>query len=308
LVAHAPAVGQNLQDHVQGGVTAYSKEPMAKVQMNSGLTGIAFGTSPEDAKVAVEEGHQRGPDCEFILVSRIPSSFGLVGVQDKFCADLQGLGLGDMWTNGSVAWRSVLALSAVVARADTIVDSMNRLVFFAGMLNHIESRGSVTLASADPHTAPLIDPNYLSDKRDVEKLKWMTRQCAQMLAHPSFRDQLESVDWPPTAGGSNLEKQPLEALEEQVDDATLEEYVRKRAKTTWHYSCTLRMGPAEDESCACDPLLHVKGVTGLRCADASVMPFVVSANTNATCMMIGDKSADFIIREHGLTPQNLSKL
>ena len=69
-----------------------------------------------------------------------------------------------MWTNGSVAWRSMLALSAVVARTDTIVDSLNRLISVGGMLNHIESRGTVSLASADPHTAPLIDPNYLSDQ------------------------------------------------------------------------------------------------------------------------------------------------
>mmetsp|Transcript_66076 Transcript_66076/g.153469 ORF Transcript_66076/g.153469 Transcript_66076/m.153469 type:complete len:88 (+) Transcript_66076:31-294(+) len=80
------------------------------------------------------------------------------------------------------------------------------------------------------------------------------------------------------------------------------------ANTTWHYSCTVRMGPADDESCACDPRLRVKGVTGLRCADASIMPFVASANTNAVSMVIGSIGANLIAEDHGLvgaaTPQS----
>ena len=80
----------------------------------------------------------------------------------------------------------------------------------------------------------------------------------------------------------------------------LEYHIKRSLLTTWHFSCTARMGPVEDSSCVCDPRLRVKGIQGLRCADASIMPTVNSANTNACCMMIGDKAAQFIIRDHDL--------
>eukprot|EP00439_Symbiodinium_sp_Y106_P023130 s1079_g2.t2 len=82
-------------------------------------------------------------------------------------------------------------------------------------------------------------------------------------------------------------------------DEEIAEFVRAKATTTWHYSCTTRMGPIGDKSCVCDPAGRVQGVQGLRVADAGIMPFVVSGNTNAASVMIGDRvgyliASDFV--------------
>ena len=76
-------------------------------------------------------------------------------------------------------------------------------------------------------------------------------------------------------------------------DAELEAFVRKASRTGYHPSCTCRMG--EDESSVVDTQLRVRGVEGLRVADASVMPQLVSGNTNATTIMIAERAADFIL-------------
>jgi len=241
-------------------------------------------------------------DCEFILLSRLPDKAARMFIQEDLSQQIQGMGLPDPWTN-SAAWRALLAVSRPLASLSSTAETISKGLWCGVMLNHVESRGSITLASADPHVPPNIDPNYCSDRRDVEKLMWATRQCLKMLKGPEFRNKIEHVNFP-----EPLKQQPLDSVPDDLPDDVVEEHVRRLAKTTWHYSCSVRMGPADDESCACDPNLHVKGVSGLRCADASIMPFVVSANTNATSMMIGHKAADMIVQEHGLQEIPLSRL
>lgn len=82
----------------------------------------------------------------------------------------------------------------------------------------------------------------------------------------------------------------------------LNENIRESATTTWHYSCSCKMGPEDDSvsNSAVNPRLKVRKVEGLRVVDASVMPFVISANTCATSMMIGDKAAEMILEDHEL--------
>jgi choline dehydrogenase-like flavoprotein len=138
------------------------------------------------------------------------------------------------------------------------------------------SRGTVRLAGRDPAMAPLIDPAFLSDDRDVQTLldgyKLMRRILeAAPLARHGGRDRH-------TAG--------------VTDDAALIEIIRNRADTVYHPVGTARMG--SDEEAVCDPQLRVRGVEALYVADASVMPQVVSGNTNAPSIMIGERCADFV--------------
>ena len=108
---------------------------------------------------------------------------------------LLGAGLGNAWESQG-AWRGLTSVTNALASTSTVRDKMSKLLIFGVMLNHIESRGWVRITSNDPHTPPAINPNYCSDPRDVEKLKWAARQCVKMAIHPEFYDQIESVNFP----------------------------------------------------------------------------------------------------------------
>jgi choline dehydrogenase-like flavoprotein len=143
-----------------------------------------------------------------------------------------------------------------------------------------ESRGTVRLNGPDAATAPLIDPAFLDDDRDVQTLlggfKLMRRILeSDPLARHGGRDRH-------TAG--------------ITDDTALIEIIRNRADTVYHPVGTARMG--NDADAVVDPELRVRGVEGLYVADASVMPRLVSGNTNAPSIMIGERCADFVA-QHG---------
>jgi choline dehydrogenase-like flavoprotein len=139
-----------------------------------------------------------------------------------------------------------------------------------------ESRGSVTLASHDPQAAPLIDPAFLTDDRDMHVLKAGVRAMYRILEAPAM------------AQHRGRDRYPIDL----ADDAALEAMIRARADTVYHPVGTCRMG--SDEDAVCDPQLRVRGVDGLYVADASVMPRLISGNTNAPTIMIGERCADFI--------------
>ena len=139
-----------------------------------------------------------------------------------------------------------------------------------------ESRGTVRLASADPAAAPLIDPNFLSDDRDVATLRRGVRLMHRI------------VEVPPLSNYNPENRHPVN-LE---DDAALDQLIRNRADTVYHPVGTCRMGG--DEGSVVDPTLKARGVDGLWVADASVMPRLVSGNTNAPSIMIGERCADFV--------------
>ncbi len=139
-----------------------------------------------------------------------------------------------------------------------------------------ESRGTVRLANRNAKSAPLIDPGFLTDDRDMEVLKAGVRLTHRIVHAPPLSNH----------GGKDRHATPVD------DDAALEQLIRNRADTVYHPVGTARMG--NDEDAVCDPKLRVRGVAGLYIADASVMPRVVSGNTNAPSIMIGERCADFV--------------
>ena len=142
---------------------------------------------------------------------------------------------------------------------------------------HPESRGSIRIQSADPAQQPRIAPNYFSVDIDRKVMVEGVKLARAIHRQPAFRDLWESEVVPGSDTGT---------------DAEIFDYVRTQGGTVFHPVGTCRMG--NDERAVLDPQLRVRGVDGLRVVDASVMPRITSANTNAAALMIGEKGADFI--------------
>ena len=145
-----------------------------------------------------------------------------------------------------------------------------------------ESRGHVRLKSADPFDAPLIQTNYLDAELDRRVFIAGMRLARQLLKSR------------PLAPYYDYESYPGE--EAQTDDELLDAGTQ-RGQTTFHPGCTCRMGPATDPRAVVDDELKVHGMEGLRVVDASVMPRMISANLNASTLMIAERAAD-LIRGH----------
>ena len=145
-----------------------------------------------------------------------------------------------------------------------------------------KSRGSVKLRSADPREPPLFVSNALQNPEDVEALLRGIRLGMRILEAPALARLLDGRVTP-----SDVDAQ---------DDDALRQYARNVAKTVYHPAGTCRMGPEADALAVVDPKLKLRGVENVRIADASVMPTLVSGNTNAPTMMIAHRAADFILR------------
>jgi choline dehydrogenase-like flavoprotein len=139
-----------------------------------------------------------------------------------------------------------------------------------------ESQGTVRLASGDATAAPMIDPNFLDDERDIATLREGVRLSHRIASAPALQ-----AYGPTDRHPVNLE-----------DDAELDNLIRNRADTVYHPVGTCRMG--SDADSVVDSQLRVRGLDGLWIADASVMPKIVSGNTNAPSIMIGERCADFV--------------
>ncbi len=146
------------------------------------------------------------------------------------------------------------------------------------------SRGTVRLASADPMAAPLIDPNYWADPYDREMSLRGLRLARDIMRQDALKPYVLA------------ERLPGPQVQTEADEVA---YACRHAKTDHHPAGTCRMG--SDPAAVVDTRLRFNGIAGLRVVDASVMPTVVSSNTNAATIMIAEKAADMICADHGAT-------
>lgn len=145
------------------------------------------------------------------------------------------------------------------------------------------SRGRLRLASKDPLAAPLIDPDFLSDHDDMARLVRGVKLTRQILAQPALAQ----------LGGRELATSAIAQT-----DAQIEHFIRDYADTIYHPVGTCRMGKGPLD--VVDAELRVRGMAGLRVVDASVMPSVISGNTNAPVIMMAEKAADLIKADQAL--------
>ena len=163
--------------------------------------------------------------------------------------------------------------------ADRPQDGLHKFSGFTTIAYQLrpESRGEIKLKSANPADPPAMIPNYLSDPVDQQTIVDGLKLCRRILAHPSLTRFIAE------------EFQPGPGI---ASDIQLLDYARQRGGTVYHPTSTCKMGV--DAMAVVDPELRVIGIEGLRVADASVMPTVISGNTNAATIMIGEKLADMV--------------
>jgi choline dehydrogenase-like flavoprotein len=162
-----------------------------------------------------------------------------------------------------------------------VEDHARRLRAAHGFSCHVcllrpKSRGAVALAGNDPHAAPLIDPNFLGHPDDVEDMVAGFKLTRRLLDAPAL---------------ASMRSHDLFTADVRSDDE-IRAVLRRRVDTIYHPVGTCRMGA--DEHAVVDPTLKVRGLSGLRVVDASIMPTLVGGNTNAPAIMIGEKAADMI--------------
>jgi choline dehydrogenase len=145
-----------------------------------------------------------------------------------------------------------------------------------------ESRGFVRIKSNDPAQAPAIQPRYLSAQFDRDTLVAGMKLLRRIMGQPALARYIAE------------ERKPGA---QATGDADLLAFARASATTVFHPTSTCRMG--SDPTAVVDERLRVRGIGGLRVIDASIMPTVVSGNTNAAVVMIGEKGADMILQDAG---------
>ena len=147
-----------------------------------------------------------------------------------------------------------------------------------------QSNGTVTLASADPKDAPLCDPKLYSHPFDRRNAIEGTRTAYKLLTLPSIAEDTES----------------LLGVPKSMSDEDIMEHAKQYTGTTWHMSCTAKMGKDSDPEAVVDTRFRVKGLEGLRVMDMSITPFLPQCHTVAVAYQIGEMGAERLIEEYGL--------
>lgn len=162
------------------------------------------------------------------------------------------------------------------------IDSINdRSGYSIGVaLLHPFSRGNVLLASNDPMDKPVINPNYLDDKRDVDTLKRGVRKVMKIFDAKAIEPYTDVIRISP-----------------ESSDAQIEEFIRDDASTVFHPVGTARIGDLNDPMTVVDSNLRVRGLDNVRVADASIMPFLNSGHTMAPTVYIGEMAAKRIKKD-----------
>ena len=144
-----------------------------------------------------------------------------------------------------------------------------------------KSRGTVRLRSADPSSPPVVDPNFLAEPDDLRTSVEGVKISREIFSQPSLQRHIRAIRYPD------------DGVKTQAD---YEAYARQYGRTSYHPTCTCKMG--SDEMSVVDPQCRVRGLDGIRICDSSIMPSLVGSNTNAPTIMIAEKASDMIRGNH----------
>ena len=166
------------------------------------------------------------------------------------------------------------------------IDHARTLLWGHGISCHVcllrpRSRGTVSIQSMDISDPPIINPNYLADSDDMKRMI------------KGFKKMMEILSLGPI---SEYTQESVDGFGHDISDNQIESLIRKSADTVYHPVGTCKMG--SDKMAVVDERLIVKGMRNLRVVDASIMPLIVSGNTNAPTIMIAEKAADLVIEAH----------
>ncbi|MGH7090515.1 MAG: GMC family oxidoreductase, partial [Stellaceae bacterium] len=260
VAAALPGVGRNLQDHVSASIEYRRREPgpfvramridrLAAALARAYVSGTGFATNlPSGWMAFLKSGAEaRLPDIQFLFRATPLAA--------------------RPYATPTAPFEDGFGLRAVLLRP--------------------ESRGRVTLASADPAAPPHIRQNFLATENDRRSLRQGLRMARSVASRPALRPFAAAE----TAPGTD-------------DDAGLDAHIGATAATAHHPLGTCRMGPESDPQAVVDGELKVRGVERLRVVDASVMPDLVGGNINAPVIMIAEKAADLIRGRPAPAPSN----
>lgn len=306
-VVDLPDVGRHLKDHLHAGLFFPAEGiglTMAEVAVALGPDALREPAGPLPADPADDDALPEPlqavkAEAERQLTEWATTGRGLASSSFYDAVAFFSTGLGDEHTHdaqiGFLAcgytpetWRDVFRIPPedVFDDPEEQLDPERGVVVLLPNPVQPRSEGTVTLASADPTDAPVIDLNYFDDPHDVEVMIAVMRRALEIAAAwPG--DGLGELMVPPA-----LAEQHGHEPGATPSDELLEDMARHYALTVYHPTSTCRIGEVVD------PRLQVHGVAGLRVADASVMPDIVSGNTNAACIMIGEKAAELIAADH----------
>jgi choline dehydrogenase len=251
VIADAPGVGDDLNDHISGRIILRCKEP---ITLNDAVRTWSGKLSHGLYYVLTRRGYLAVPAVSAGCFLRAhPAS----ATPDSQC-------------------------SISLFSAQTIGGELHPFPGVTGncVLLRPESRGFVRIKSADPRAAPAIHPNYLATQRDRETIVAGVKAMRGIFQAPAMARHVA---------------EEIEPGKQCVSDDELLDFIRRRGSTTYHPVGTCRMG--QDRKAVVDERLRVRGFAGLRVVDASIMPAVVSGNTNAATIMIGEKGAAMILED-----------
>ncbi|RIV18298.1 choline dehydrogenase [Fibrisoma montanum] len=262
VIQDLPGVGQNLQDHLFTGVSSLCTQPVSSNSVLKPLNQfkalmqyllsrkgpMTIGPLEANAFLTLDSAADR-PNMQF--------QFAPVHLGDDYSGDMY-----DMATYPTTDGYTILPT-----------------------LLKPKSVGNVSIRSANPLDAPLIDPRYLSHEDDQRVLVEGVKKAVEVMQAAPFGPYCRRLQTP----------------SDRSSDEAILVHIRKQLEAVYHPVGTCKMGPdgPSDPMAVVDPALRVRGVEGLRVADASIMPTIVSGNTNAPVIMIGEKAADLIL---GLRP------
>lgn len=270
-------VGKSLQDHLMLPFFITAKLPMTEPATNEQLASEMFDFIINKSGPFAAEG-----------LFDISGFFNTVNVTDAY-PDLQ---------THYITFRKgeTFKVKGILSKMEyddailqTVIDAVTQqdVVLVTLVLLNPKSLGTIRLRSIDPLDKPIIQPNYLEKREDVQTMVRGIRLIQKFLTTTAFKtQQFDEIQFNlPECGvfGSDL---------------YYECYLRHLSATLYHPVGTAKMGPNTDRYAVVDSRLNVKGVKRLRVADASIMPKIVSGNTNAATVLIGEKAADFIKEDY----------
>ena len=240
-----PGVGANLQDHLDASILQLCK------------TGDTYDKANKLLSLYQYWKHKKGPGT-----SPIAESGGFVSTQPGLSAP-------------DVQYHFIPALVADHGRTKLKKNGYSLHVCTL----RPESKGTIRLASKDPKAAPLIDANYLAERKDLDTLVAGVKMGREIFAQAGL-DPYRAAEFQPGASVKT--------------DAEIEQWIRAKCETIYHPVGSCKMGPDSDPMAVVDRECRVRGLQGLRVVDASVMPTLVGGNTNAPTMMIGERVASYM--------------